>query len=507
MTCRRGNARQGIVGLTPPPASRGAGSLFPGAGRKQCSMPYELSVCLRYLRPRRSRAYISINTLISILGLAVGVMTLIVVIAVMGGFAENLRERSIGLSSDIEITTVGRLIGDREEVRRTIESTPHVAAASPFVWGDFTIWVDNHYDVVFFRAVDPETIGRVSKLPEYLIYFTCGRCRKTYSREEYRQRVRKRIFRCSDPECGFVGEDASLLKSSLDLKEEEMPDPDDPYGGKTLIVPLILGKGFCDSFDLNVGDTNITIASAGVGAIGERTRRLPGRITGIFQSGLAEQDFKVGYTSLHAGQLLQGMSKNDRIHGFSVKLDNIERSNDVKTALTKKLGSPYVIKTWEDLRLTLFRAVQQEKVIMFIIVALITAVAALNIISSLTMTVMHKRKEIGILRSMGARRRSIIAIFALSGILIGAVGIFIGLLGGLLLSHNIDPVADWVSRITGTTKLFSGDIFYLDRIPVDLSAGDVGIICAVALVLSILASIYPAWKAATLDPVEVLRYE
>jgi lipoprotein-releasing system permease protein len=188
-------------------------------------------------------------------------------------------------------------------------------------------------------------------------------------------------------------------------------------------------------------------------------------------------------------------------------LDNIERSNDVKTALTKKLGSPYVIKTWEDLRLTLFRAVQQEKVIMFIIVALITAVAALNIISSLTMTVMHKRKEIGILRSMGARRRSIIAIFALSGILIGAVGIFIGLLGGLLLSHNIDPVADWVSRITGTTKLFSGDIFYLDRIPVDLSAGDVGIICAVALVLSILASIYPAWKAATLDPVEVLRYE
>jgi lipoprotein-releasing system permease protein len=304
-----------------------------------------------------------------------------------------------------------------------------------------------------------------------------------------------------------VGEDASLLKSSLDLKEEEMPDPDDPYGGKTLIVPLILGKGFCDSFDLNVGDTNITIASAGVGAIGERTRRLPGRITGIFQSGLAEQDFKVGYTSLHAGQLLQGMSRNDRIHGFSVKLDNIERSNDVKTALTKKLGSPYVIKTWEDLRLTLFRAVQQEKVIMFIIVALITAVAALNIISSLTMTVMHKRKEIGILRSMGARRRSIIAIFALSGILIGAVGIFIGLLGGLLLSHNIDPVADWVSRITGTTKLFSGDIFYLDRIPVDLSAGDVGIICAVALVLSILASIYPAWKAATLDPVEVLRYE
>jgi lipoprotein-releasing system permease protein len=123
------------------------------------------------------------------------------------------------------------------------------------------------------------------------------------------------------------------------------------------------------------------------------------------------------------------------------------------------------------------------------------------------MTVVHKRKEIGILRSMGAKRRSITAIFALSGIIIGMLGIILGLLGGLVLSHNIDPVADWVSKITGTTKLFSGDIFYLDRIPVDLSVRDMGVICGVAFVLSILASIYPAWKAAGLDPVEVLRYE
>lgn len=157
--------------------------------------------------------------------------------------------------------------------------------------------------------------------------------------------------------------------------------------------------------------------------------------------------------------------------------------------------------------MTLFRAIQQERVIMFIIVALITAVAALNIIASLTMTVMHKRKEIGILRSMGARKSSIIAIFALSGVIIGFVGIAAGVVGGLVLSHNIDPVAGWVSKVTRTEKLFSGEIFYLDKIPVDLSAGAIWVICAVALLLCILASIYPAWKAATLDPVEVLRYE
>jgi len=465
-------------------------------------VPYELSVCLRYLRPKRSRAYISVNTVISILGLGVGVMTLIVVIAVMGGFAKNLTERSIGLSSHIELTA-SRLISDWQDVQKEIESTPHVAAASPFVWGDLSVRIDNVSTTLFFRAVDPQTVAQVSKLPEYLVYFTCGRCKTTYTREEYRRSVKDGIFKCSKPGCRFVGEDVHLLKSALDLEEVEVLGPDED---KTLVMPLIVGKVFCDRFDLRLGDT-IEIASAGIGAFGRIERVFAARITGIFRSGLAEEDMKLCYTSLKSGQILQQLSQPARIHGFSVRLDNIEYCGEVKRALEKKLGSPYIVKTWMDLRMTLFRAIQQEKVIMFIIVALITAVAALNIISSLTMTVMHKRKEIGILRSMGARRRSITAIFALSGIIIGVIGIATGVLGGLFLSHNIDPVADWVSKVTGTTKLFSGDIFYLDRIPVDLSARDIAVVCAVGLVLSILASIYPAWKAATLDPVEVLRYE
>jgi lipoprotein-releasing system permease protein len=479
-------------------------------------MLYELSVCLRYLRPRRSRAYISANTVISILGLAVGVMTLIVVIAVMSGFARNLMERSIGLSSHIEITGGNRLVRDWREVRRRIESTPHVVAASPFVWGNLSVRIDNVSDTLFFRAVDPETVVRVSKLADYLVYFTCGRCRTVYSRDEYRRHVKDGIFTCGHSGCEFVGEDDHLLKSRLDLEEIET---EVPYGGKTLVAPLVVGKVFCDGFDLKLGDL-IEIGSAGIGAIGRRERVFSARITGIFRSGLAEEDAKLCFTSLRSGQMLQGMSDKDLVHGLSVRLDDIEYCDVVKRALNKELGSqiiehddgetsyyPFEVKTWKDLRMTLFRAIQQEKVIMFIIVALITAVAALNIISSLTMTVMHKRKEIGILRSMGARRRSITAIFALSGILIGVAGIAAGVLGGLLLSYNIDPVADWVSQVTGTTKLFSGDIFYLDRIPIDLSAKDIGITCMVALALSILASIYPAWKAATLDPVEVLRYE
>lgn len=465
-------------------------------------MPYELSVCLRYLRPRRSRAYISANTLISILGLAVGVMTLIVVIAVMSGFATNLQERSIGLSSHIEIAAT-RLVEDWREVEQKIKDTPHVAAVSPFVWGDLSLKIGNRSTPIFFRGVDPEKIGKVSMLPKYLVYFTCGRCKTTYTREEYEKNVKNGIFRCSHPDCDFVGEDDHILKSRLDLEEVEVTDD---YGDKVLVMPLILGKLLCDNFDLKLGDT-LYIASAGIGALGEIKRVFPARITGIFRSGLAEEDLKLGYTSLRSGQILQQFSDKDLVHGFSVKLHEIEYCGQVKGVLTEKLGYPYIVKTWMDLRISLFRAIQQEKVIMFIIVVLITAVAALNIISSLTMTVMHKRKEIGILRSMGARRRSITAIFALSGMIIGATGIILGLIGGLLLSHNIDPVADWVSKITGTTKLFSGDIFYLDRIPVDLSVRDMGVICGVAFVLSILASIYPAWKAAVLDPVEVLRYE
>lgn len=465
-------------------------------------MPYELSVCLRYLRPRRSRAYISTNTLISILGLAVGVMTLIVVIAVMTGFATNLQERSIGLSSHIEIAAT-RLVEDWREVEQKIKNTPHVAAVSPFVWGDLSLKIGNRSTPIFFRGVGPDKIGKVSRLPEYLVYFTCGRCKTTYTREEYEKNVRNGIFRCSHPGCDFVGEDDHLLKSRLDLEEVEVTDD---YGDKVLVMPLILGKLLCDNFDLKLGDT-LYIASAGIGALGEIKRIFPARITGIFRSGLAEEDLKLGYTSLRSGQILQQFADKDLVHGFSVRLDEIEYCGQVKEALTEKLGYPYIVKTWMDLRISLFRAIQQEKVIMFIIVTLITAVAALNIISSLTMTVVHKRKEIGILRSMGAKRRSITAIFALSGIIIGMLGIILGLLGGLVLSHNIDPVADWVSKITGTTKLFSGDIFYLDRIPVDLSVRDMAVICGVAFVLSILASIYPAWKAAVLDPVEVLRYE
>ncbi|MDP2895341.1 MAG: ABC transporter permease [bacterium] len=465
-------------------------------------MPYELSVCLRYLRPRRSRAYISTNTLISILGLAVGVMTLIVVIAVMTGFATNLQERSIGLSSHIEIAAT-RLVEDWREVEQKIKNTPHVAAVSPFVWGDLSLKIGNRSTPIFFRGVDPEKIGKVSMLPKYLVYFTCGRCKTTYTREEYEKNVKNGIFRCSHRGCGFIGEDDHLLKSRLDLEEVEVLDE---YDEKKLFMPLILGKLLCDNFDLKLGDT-LYIASAGIGALGEIKRVFPARITGIFRSGLAEADVQWGFTSLRSGQILQQFADKDLVHGFSVKLDDIEYCGQVKEALTEKLGYPYIVKTWMDLRISLFRAIQQEKVIMFIIVTLITAVAALNIISSLTMTVVHKRKEIGILRSMGAKRRSITAIFALSGIIIGMLGIILGLLGGLVLSHNIDPVADWVSKITGTTKLFSGDIFYLDRIPVDLSVRDMGVICGVAFVLSILASIYPAWKAAGLDPVEVLRYE
>lgn len=478
-------------------------------------MPYELSVCLRYLRPRRSRAYISVNTFISILGLGVGVMTLIVVIAVMDGFANNLRERSIGLSSHIEITG-DRLISSWQDVQKEIQSTPHVAGVCAFVWGDLSARIDNLSTTLFFRAVDPQTVAQVSKLPEYLVYFTCGRCRSSYTREEYRRNVKDGIFRCSHPGCGFAGEDEHLLKSDLDLEEVEIAGP---YGGKTLVMPLILGKVFCDRFDLKLGDT-IDIASAGIGVFGRIERAFAARITGIFRSGLAEEDLKLCFTSLRSGQLLQQLSEKDLIHGFSVKLDDIGYCDRVKGDLNRKLSSqtvhdkegkprhyPYTVKTWKELRMTLFRAIQQERVIMFIIVALITAVAALNIIASLTMTVMHKRKEIGILRSIGARKSSIIAIFALSGVIIGLVGIAAGVVGGLLLSHNIDPVAGWVSKVTRTEKLFSGDIFYLDKIPVDLSAGAIWAICAVALLLCTLASIYPAWKAATLDPVEVLRYE
>jgi lipoprotein-releasing system permease protein len=264
------------------------------------------------------------------------------------------------------------------------------------------------------------------------------------------------------------------------------------------IVSVLIGKIIADETGLSPGDS-IRIASSTIGVMGREQRVLTARINGVFSYGTYDQDSYV-YSSLETAQILQNIGTD--VSGLSVLTEDLSEALEVKRMLMRKLGEDYRVITWIEKNPELFDLLNQERSIMFFIVALIIAVAALNIISSLSMMVNHKRKEIGILRSLGAKRRSITAIFGLMGVFIGTIGTGLGIIGGILISLNFNSIRQWVSNTFGF-NLFS--IFR--EIPVVVRMADILIIGGVAISLCILVSIYPAWKASRLHPVEALRYE
>jgi len=434
-------------------------------------MLYELKVCLRYLRPRKSSAYISINTIISMLGIAVGVTALIVVMGVMIGFGDGLKQKFVGLFSHLQIiSSDNTAISDYAEIQQEIENTPDVEAVSPFVTGRLTLNIDRRAVPARFWAVYPQYEKHVSYI-----------------------------------------DDKYISQGSFDLKDV----PGD-------YIALIVGQGIAERNGLEVGH-RLRVWSTIPGVTGPRRGSFIAKVTGIFKSGIVAQDFELVYVSFITGQSLQGLNQDEdewevavageepersgQAVGYSVRLNKIENSDKVKQRLQQKLGPAFEINSWKDLNRNIYMAIEQERIIMYIIMTLIVAVGALNIISSLTMTVMHRKREIGVLKSMGATKLSIMLIFALEGLVIGVTGIVIGVVGGLLIADNINPIADWISDVTGSERLFSDEIFYLDKIPVSLGAEQITIIACIALGLCLLASVYPAFKAGRLNPVEVLRYE
>ncbi|MFH1039530.1 MAG: lipoprotein-releasing ABC transporter permease subunit [PVC group bacterium] len=410
-------------------------------------LPFTIWSGLRFLRFRGKESFVSLITVISIAGVAVGVMTLMVVMSVMSGFDRELKDKFLGIYGNVVVTS-GSLIYNYPELIETLRSVPRVEAVAPFAAGQAIIRTRTRALGVNLRGIDWEKETAVSKLGRYL---QAGTVR--------------------------IGE-----------------------GG------ILIGAQFARLCGLRIGDTVIVVSPGeGLlpGAAGARREKFA--VSGIFKSGMAQYDLELAYVSLPAAQRLFGLG--DGVNGLSIKIDDVEYAHAVKEEIAQSLPSPpYHVRSWMELNKPLFAAIQVEKNLMFIIVMLITVVASLNIASTLIVSVKEKTKAIGIFKSLGATEASIRNIFTLQGALIGLIGTAIGCGAGLILIDQINHVADFISAHFGI-EVFPPDVYYFESIPARINLAETAIIAACALLISILASLYPAWRAARMEPVEALRYE
>ncbi|MCE1184905.1 MAG: lipoprotein-releasing ABC transporter permease subunit [Rhodocyclales bacterium] len=412
-------------------------------------MSYEFLVGLRYTRSKRraqgGNRFISFISMVSMLGIALGVAALIVVLSVMNGFQRELRTRILGVASHVQVSGYDGELNNWQRVADEVSKHPRVLASAPFVQAQGMLSFDQSVRGSLIRGVLPDAEDKVADFAQH-------------------------------------------------MKSGRLED-----------LPPGLGADLARALHVMPGDKVTLIAPQGLvtpAAILPRLKQF--QVVGIFEVGMFEYDSSLALIHMQDAQTLYRME--DRVSGVRLKIDDLFAAPRVSHELAKYLDADAMASDWTRSHANFFRAVQIEKNVMFIILLLIVAVAAFNIVSTLVMAVQDKQADIAILRTLGASPGSIMAIFVIQGALIGFIGLGLGVAGGVSLALNIDVVVPAIERLLGI-QFLSKDVYYISDLPSELQWGDVIAITAVSFVLTLVATLYPSWRASRLNPAEALRYE
>ena len=416
-------------------------------------MKYEWFIGLRYLKAKRKQTFISIITIISIVGVAVGVLTLIVVLAVMSGFEKTIKEKILGTQAHLVVLKASQQGMDHYgELIKEVEQVKGVVSATPFIYTEVMLSSESNVTGGVIKGIDPDRVGKVTELAHNM---KAGRLQ--------------------------------------DLKEES--------GSPGIILGVELAK----QLGVSLNDPIQVISPLGtMTPSGMMPKMKRFRVVGIFHSGMYDFDSKFAYISIDSAQKFLNM--DSRVTGIEVKSNNIYQVKEIGKEIRQKLGFPFWTKDWIEMNRNLFSALKLEKIAMFILLVLIVLVAAFNIISTLIMVVMEKHKDIAVLKSMGASSTGILKIFIIEGGVIGVVGTALGTIVGLGMAFNLDKIVAFLENLFGF-KILSPDVYYIEKFPSQVNPLDIVLIVMTAILISLLATLYPSWRASKLDPAEALRYE
>ncbi|HSG97564.1 MAG TPA: lipoprotein-releasing ABC transporter permease subunit [Woeseiaceae bacterium] len=411
---------------------------------------FELWIGNRYVRSRSSNSFVSLISVISMLGIAIAVLVLIVVMSVVNGFERELKDRLLSMTAHASIEDVDGELGDYEALRKVALENPRVAAAAPYIDGQALLVAGLELSGAELRGVEPAFEHSVSGIGDVMV----------------------------------EGELGGLASGSFNI---------------------VLGIELAQQLGVGVGDkVTVTLAQGMVTPAGVMPRTKRFTVSGIYRVGMYEFDRRLAF--VHLGDAQRLYRKHGRVTGVRLAITEIYAAPEIVREVAREYGRLVLVSDWTRVHVNFFRSIQITKSILFVILLMVVAVAAFNIVSTLVMVVKDKQADIAILRTIGARPSSILKIFVTQGSIVGFIGTLAGVALGILIALNLEPIVGFLESVLGI-KFLAADVYFISDLPSELRWADVGRIASIALALALVSTLYPAWVAAKTAPAEALRYD